>query len=96
MEQFVRIIFNTHFYEWEGQLYRQVSGGPIGLRATGMVAREIMDYWVDQIYNMAKQCVRLSQEDPTKYVPLEIHALWMYVDDCVSIISKMKLGTRWS
>ena len=46
MEQLVRLIFSTHFYEWEGRLYKQVSGGPIGLRATGMVARINMDFWV--------------------------------------------------
>ena len=96
MEQLVRLIFSTHFYEWEGKLYRQVSGGPIGLRATGMVARVIMDFWVDQIYKRAEQCRLRNIEDPQKYVPVHIHALWKYVDDCVSVMSKIKLGSRWS
>ena len=28
IQQMVKVIFQTHFYEWEGRLYRQILGGP--------------------------------------------------------------------
>ena len=96
MEQFVRVIFSTHYYEWEGQLFCQVSGGPIGLRATGMIARVVMDYWAEQIMCRATQCRVMATNTPSKYVPLNVHALWKYVDDCVTVTNRLKLGTRWS
>ena len=52
VEQMVRVVFNTHYYEWEGQFYKQIFGGPIGLRATGPVARILMDWWAEQIRDM--------------------------------------------
>ena len=95
IEQLVRIVFSTHYYEWDGALYRQVSGGPIGLRASGVVGRILMDHWVNMIHRKAKECQELNAVDPLKYESLDVKALWKYVDDCVSILKKMRLGTRY-
>ena len=37
VEHLVKLVFNTQFYEWDGKIYRQKYGGPIGLRSTGIV-----------------------------------------------------------
>merc|ERR1711954_121906 len=60
IEQFARLVFSTHFYEWEGQLFRQVAGGPIGLRATGVVAKIIMDHWAEMVMQQTEQCMTMS------------------------------------
>ena len=42
----VRETFSNHFYKWGDSLYRQVKGGPIGLRAAQAIARLVMDEWL--------------------------------------------------
>ena len=41
----VKIVFSNHVYQFCGVLYRQLAGGPIGLRLTSIVARVVMDGW---------------------------------------------------
>ena len=43
--QLTKLVFSTHIYEWQGKIFLQVDGGPIGLRATGPVSRILMDHW---------------------------------------------------
>ena len=38
-------IMKNHIYEFDGKLYRQVSGGAIGLELTGEVAKIYMSWW---------------------------------------------------
>ena len=49
-------------------MFRQVSGGPIGLRATGVVARIVMDRWERNLTTS----LRLAK--------LEVYLLGKYVD----------------
>ena len=42
-------VFGSHFYEWDGRIYHQSGGGPIGLRSTQPVARLVMDFWVKKV-----------------------------------------------
>ena len=39
VENAVKMTFNSHFYKWEGKIYQQMKGGPIGLKASGSVAK---------------------------------------------------------
>ena len=39
------LIFSNHMYQFGGVNYRQLIGGPIGLRLTSVVARVVMDRW---------------------------------------------------
>ena len=41
----VLTVMNTHVYEFNGKLYLQQVGGPIGLRATCAIARIVMNHW---------------------------------------------------
>ena len=40
-----RAMFRNHFYKFGGKMYRQASGGPIGLRGTCAVARVLWHVW---------------------------------------------------
>ena len=91
----MKIGFGTHFFEWEGNLYRQVSGGPIGLRVSGVVGQILMDQWVKKIHQKAMRSRELNSLDPTRYKILSIEALWKYVDDCVCVLNQMRIGTRF-
>ena len=42
MRMAVEILFKTHCYSFKGSVFRQVDGGPIGLRATCAIARVVM------------------------------------------------------
>ena len=41
----VLVIMNTHLYSFDGKIFIQQAGGPIGLRATCAVARVTMNEW---------------------------------------------------
>ena len=84
-----------HFYEWEGEIYRQISGGPIGLRASGVVGCILMDFWVKLIKKKSAESQIQHSKNPEIYESLKIHTLWKYVDDCVCILGKLRLGTRY-
>ena len=41
----VRTTFANHIYMYGNKLYKQMVGGPLGLRLTGVVAHIVMDHW---------------------------------------------------
>ena len=43
IEILVITTFETHVYAWGGRIYRQTRGGPIGVRASGTVAKVAME-----------------------------------------------------
>ena len=45
MELAVLTVMETHIYSFEGELFLQVIGGPIGLRSTAVIANLIMKIW---------------------------------------------------
>ena len=95
VQQMVKITFATHFYEWEGQIYQQVRGGPIGLRATGPVSRILMDYWAEQVRSQVERCNTLADINPVRYQKVNLHFLKKYVDDCLVALDTMAPGVRW-
>ena len=46
VEIIAKTTFNTHLYKWAGQIYQQSRGGPIGLRASGTMAKAAMEEWI--------------------------------------------------
>ena len=96
IQQMVKVTFSTHFYEWEGQIFKQISGGPIGLRATGPVSRILMDYWVSEIRKLEDRSGTLAIINPVKYEKVKFHLLKKYVDDCIVAMDTLRAGTRWS
>ena len=39
------VMFDNHLYTFNGKVYKQRKGGPIGLRGTCAIARLLMCYW---------------------------------------------------
>ena len=78
-----RLIFKYHVYSFAGETYRQARGGPIGLRFTSIVARIVMDLWIEGFL------VKLMDAGVT---PL---AAMKYVDDVNLVLEMIAMGTRW-
>ena len=80
----VKTTFRTHHYKWRGEVRRQTKGGAIGLRATGSLARNTMDTWIQEFRDLLE-----SQG-------VEIILLEKYVDDVVIVCKNIGLGRRFS
>ena len=77
-----KMTFSTHHYKWNGRIYKQVKGGPIGLRATGSVAKTTMDDWIEKYKSI------LSGHG------INVHLIKKYVDDVLVLVDNLRLGTR--
>ena len=75
--------FSNHIYQADNTLYRQVSGGEIGARVTGVAARVLMDVWADLLTSILER---------NKVV---IHMLAKYVDDVNLATSTIPRGHSW-
>jgi hypothetical protein len=71
----VRDIMGNHVYMFDGQGYLQTKGGAIGLRFTGLVAREVMDHWA--VLMRRKMTIN----------KMEIIMMSKYNDDVLTIVS---------
>ena len=45
----IEISFKNHIYWYHGELFKQIRGGAIGARLTGVVARIVMDKWEEKL-----------------------------------------------
>ena len=78
-------IFSNHIYQCQNKLYRQCKGGGIGARITGVVARVIIDIWMDLMSTYLKENNVIT------------YLLTKYVDDiniATSLILKATDGTK--
>ena len=79
----VLTMMSTHLYEFDGRIYLQQAGGPIGLRATCAVARIVMDCWdAGWMAVMDENNIQRDLED-------------RYMDDIRIIMMCLKAGCRW-
>ena len=81
VETMVQTVFKTHFYRWDGRIFRLTGGGPIGLRASGVVAKVAMECWIGML-----------SEKLREYGIREV-LLCKYVDDVIILVEKVELGT---
>ena len=84
MEVALKACFRNHLYQFEGKVFRQCEGGPIGLRLSIAVSRIVMAMW-------DKQLAQLGAE--SGWI---IHLLKRYVDDITAICETLKMGVRWT
>ena len=77
-------MFSTHIYTFGGKVYKQLEGGPIGLRSTCSVARLAMKVWDD------KWLRRLEM------LRIKIEAATRYMDDGRTALHPFHHGWRWS
>ena len=82
IEILVTVTFETHVYKWAGKLYKQKKGGPIGLRASGTVAKIAMEEWIRGLG------MRLEE------LGFTVHLLRKYVDDVKVIDRNCQLGGK--
>ena len=80
----VRECFRNHLYTFNGEVYRQTDGGPIGLRLSMAVSRLVMAMW-DKLL--------LEKGLNTGWL---IHMMKRYVNDCTAVLETLKMGVRWS
>ena len=83
----VLTIFKNHVYSFNGQVYIQLAGGPIGLRLTSIVARVVMDKWMS---------VFLVDLDEAGFMLWEVIK---YVDDINMVCdsqARLEVEGRWS
>ena len=95
IQQMILATFQSHVYEWDGNIYQQADGGPIGLRSTQPVARILMDYWAETIQEISEKTQALKTLNPVQFESLTLEELIKYVDDCLVAIKTLKWGCRW-
>ena len=78
-----RLVFKFHIYRFGGEVFRQLRGGPIGLRFTSIVARIVMDSWITLFLAALLKA------------GVNILGAMKYVDDINLVIQMLGLGTRW-
>ena len=61
----------------------QTKGGPIGVRASGTVAKVAMEKWIQAL------------EAALVEGGLKVHLLLKYVDDILVVMETVELGARW-
>ena len=84
LEVATRATFGIHVYRYGGKNYRQMAGGPIGLRLTGVVAHVVMDKWAREFTR------RLSTAQIPPYL------LTKYVDDVNLVTRTIPEGLEWT
>ena len=78
------IMFETHIYTFNGRVYKQRKGEPIGLRGTCALARLAMCAW-DRAW---KEKMMMSKIDIKGYM--------RYMDDGRAFLHPLKPGWRWA
>ena len=67
LEQMTKLIFSTHLYEWQGQIYLQPTGGPTGIRSVGPISRCLMDKWIEFILKISLESLELHWINPVRF-----------------------------
>ena len=80
----VIVMMNTHLFRWNGKIFLQRKGGPIGLRSTCAVARVTMLFWDERLADMLKKN-NIVLDDGSRYM-----------DDVRLILDSLKEGWRWT
>ena len=77
-------VLSNHIYQCQNKLYRQLKGGGIGTRITGVIARVIMDVWMD---------LATTALEENKVI---IYLMTKYVDDINIATSLIPKGFSWT
>ena len=51
----VKTTFRTNYYKWSCGIYKQMAGGPIGLRASSSIAKLCMEIWLGEFRRKLEQ-----------------------------------------
>ena len=84
LEVLVKTTFANHIYSYRNKLYKQMNGGAIGLRLTGVVARLVMDKWAQLFME------RMTQAE------IIVYLIKKYVDDVNICMEMIEPGWSWT
>merc|ERR1711873_72834 len=84
VEVLVNLVMSTHVYTFNGKVYLQRDGGPIGLRSTACLAALIMKL-------LDRAWIELASSEG-----LQLHDYMRYVDDVRNCLQAIKEGWRWT
>ena len=87
--------FFTHYYEWEGDIFLQLFGCPMGMRPSGPVARLLVDDVVEEVEAISTKTQIMARSNPIQYEALVIHMLEIFVDDGVGIMDSLRNGAKF-
>jgi hypothetical protein len=63
----MKFVMTNHAYRFDGKIYKQAKGGPIGLDLTGSIAQVFMIWWDREFVKLTVQ-VRIELFMDTRYV----------------------------
>ena len=66
---------SNHLYQYDGKVYKQVDGGPIGLEITGVLARLIMLWWDGKFLEKLRK-LGINLEQYLRYVDDSNMSAW--------------------
>ena len=61
VEQMVGVVFTTHYYEWDGQLYHQQKGCPMGMRPSGPCSGLLVEEVADEVEEIQQKTEIISK-----------------------------------
>ena len=76
-------LFQTHLYQFNGTIFKQKNGAPIGLRASAAAARIVMG-----MFDRRLELVCRKEN-------IKVKTRFRYVDDCRLILKSISRGWRW-
>ena len=79
----LKILLETHTYDFAGEVRRQRKGGAIGMEVTGVIAQIFMVWWDKELRR------RLEA------VNLQVRLYERYVDDTNMVVARTEVGTRY-
>ena len=83
IEEAIKVTFSNHTYTYRNEFYKQIKGGAIGLRLTGVVARLVMDKWATLFRK------HLKEAGVSEYL------IEKYVDDVNVVTGILDIGWSW-
>ena len=86
LEYGISTVMSNHTYQFDGEVFMQKDGGPIGLELTGAVARVFMLSWDRRFLTRV--------ENMTRGLEWQMYMYRRYVDDCNCIGEEIPPGTR--
>ena len=76
-------MFETHMYSFGSKVYQQSGGGPIGLRATGAIAKIVLSEWDLKLMKILADN-EVTTEEAARYI-----------DDVRIMLKAINPGWRW-
>ena len=91
----IGLTYDTHFYEFNGQIYKQGGGAPTGVTPVGPMSRIIMDKWVRQMREIEEKSNLLHTINPIQFEKWTIEMIKKYVDDVFYAGGEFRKGVKW-